>query len=53
MWPPFHPFSRFSKAVVSHPSLQKEPEAAPDPCQRGVDLEYGKIICIYIYIYIL
>ena len=36
----FCPFSQFCEAVISLPSLQKQPKTAPNLFQRGV--EYGK-----------
>ena len=36
----FYPLSQFCEIIISLPSLQKEPSAAPNLFQRGV--EYGK-----------
>ena len=42
----FYPFSQFCEINVSLLSLQKQPNAAPNLFQRGV--EYGKYECYYI-----
>ena len=36
----FYPFSQFCEIIISLPSLQTQPNAAPNLFQRGV--EYGK-----------